>query len=285
MSGTTPAWADMRNSRPEIGRFFSEEENQRRARVAVLGMTVVKELFPDINPLGEYVKINKINFQVIGVLPEKGSGPGGFRVQDDTILLPLNTAMHRVLGKEHIDSFDIEIADMAQMDEAEERILALLEKRHRIPPSQTNAFMVHNLAEIQEALSESSRVMAMLLASIAAISLLVGGIGIMNIMLVSVSERTREIGLRKAVGATRFDILAQFLIEAVVISVCGGLAGILLGWLVTALMASLAGWTAAVSLWSVLLSFFFSAGIGVLFGIWPAKKASRLSPIIALRYE
>ncbi len=284
VQGSSPAYAEMRASQPVIGRFFTEEENKQRARVAVLGQTVVRNLFGGASPLGEYIKINKVSFQVIGVLPEKGAST--FRDEDDTILIPLTTAMHRLLGKDYVDSIDIEVKTPEAMEQAQKAIKDLIVKSRRLPPSQQeDAFQIRNMAEIQSALSETSRTMSVLLATIAAISLLVGGIGIMNIMLVSVTERTREIGLRKAVGAKRSDILVQFLIEAGVVSLIGGLLGITVGWTATWAMSRFAGWTAEVSPNAVLLAIGFSAAVGILFGLWPAQKASRLHPIEALRYE
>ncbi len=284
IQGTGPAYAPMHAAVPDIGHFFTEEENLQRKRVALLGTTVVRQLFKDQDPIGEMIKINKVNFQVIGILPEKGST--GWRDQDDVIVIPVLTAMHRLLGKDYVDSIDVEITNPEDMESAQSEMLQLMLSRHKVPLSQQqSAFEIRNLADVKEALSESSHTMSLLLACIAAISLLVGGIGIMNIMLVSVTERTREIGLRKAVGARRWDILFQFLIEAVVVSIIGGLAGIALGWSITELLSTLSGWATSVSPGSVLLSSLFSAFIGIIFGIYPARKASRLHPIEALRYE
>lgn len=282
--GVAPAYATMHAAEPTEGRFFTEEDNLHRRLVAVIGTTVARQLFGDNDPLGEILRINKVAFRIIGILPEKGSN--SFRDQDDVIIIPILTAMNRLLGKDYVDSVDIEANSAEGLDSIQDEVTAMMIARHHVPPSQQqDAFQVRNLSEIKEALSESNRIMSFLLAAIAAISLLVGGIGIMNIMLVSVTERTKEIGLRKAIGARREDILFQFLVEAVVISAVGGLAGIFLGWVVTLAMSLLAGWTTSISLDAVAISFFFSTFIGILFGLYPAKRASQLNPITALRYE
>ncbi len=282
--GVTSAYARMHASQPELGRFFTDEEDKKRSRVAVIGMTIVREVFGGQNPLGEMIKINRVSFQVVGVLPEKGAN--GFRDQDDVVAIPLLTAMHRVLGKDYVDTIEIEVRDATGIDVAQDSALDLMNIRKRVPVSQQQeAFQIHNMADIQAALSESSATMSALLASIAAISLLVGGIGIMNIMLVSVTERTKEIGLRKAIGARRRDILIQFLVESVVVSVVGGVMGIGLGWVITSSLSAIAGWATSISIQSVSLAFLFSAFIGIVFGIYPARKASLLHPIDALRFE
>jgi macrolide transport system ATP-binding/permease protein len=284
VTGVAPSYATMRNSDAEQGRFFTDEENVSRARVAVVGMTIVRELFGDEPALGGMIKINKVNFQIIGILTEKGSN--GWQDQDDQILIPVNTAMRRLFGKNYVDAIDIEVAEADKVSDTEDAVLDLILARKRVPLSQKDdAYQVRNMADIQQAISQSNQTMSILLAAIAAISLLVGGIGIMNIMLVSVTERTKEIGLRKAIGARRSDILLQFLAESIVVSVVGGALGILLGATITFTLSMLTGWTTSVSIESVLLSFFFSAIIGIVFGSYPASKASKLNPIDALRYE
>lgn len=282
--GTTPSYETMKASRPIIGRFFTDQENQRRARVALLGATVVRELFGSESPIGETVRINRIDFQIIGVLPEKGAS--GWRDQDDLIVVPLLTGMYRLLGRSNVESIDIEMKKGVDSKELERQILDVMYRQHSVrEESQEDAFSIRNMADIQAALSQSSKTMSLLLAAIAGISLLVGGIGIMNIMLVSVTERTREIGLRKAIGAQRKDILLQFLTESMVVSTIGGLAGIVIGVSAVLILRSVTGWTMDVTFGSVAMSFTFSATIGVIFGLYPARKASRLDPIVALRHD
>ncbi len=283
LQGVGVDYPDMRSAEPVEGRFFTGEELRRRDRVAVLGATVVRELFGEAGPVGAEIRINRQNFRVVGVLPEKGSHT--WRDLDDEVLIPITTAMYRVMGKDYVDSIDVEVAAPGLMEAAEEELRELIIKRHRLGPDREDSFQIRNMAEIQETIQSTTRTMSMLLGSIAAISLLVGGIGIMNIMLVSVTERTREIGIRKAVGASRKDILVQFLIEAVVMTLSGGLAGVLLGAGISWLLSSLAGWTVRVTPFSVILAGAFSVLVGLVFGIWPARQAARLSPIEALRYE
>jgi len=283
VTGALPIYETMRASKPYYGRFFTAEENGAQARVALLGQTVVTNLYGKENPVGKMININRIHFQVIGILPMKGAT--GFRDQDDMILMPLSTAMNRVLGKKYLNMIAIECASPETMPDIMRDIQYLMRQRHHLPPFKEDDFQLRNMADIQAALAGTTQTFSLLLGIVAAISLLVGGIGIMNIMLVSVSERTREIGLRKAVGAARRAILAQFLIEAVILSLVGGLIGISLGMSISFILSTLAGWSAIVMPQAIILASLFSVGVGVVFGFWPARKASLLSPIEALRYE
>jgi len=283
IQGTGVDYAPMRASVPTVGRFFTEEELRMRRKVVLLGTTVAKELFGNINPAGATVRINRINFKVIGVLPEKGATH--WRDQDDLVVVPITTAMYRLLGKEYVDSIDVQVKDINMMEEAQSSIRRLIIKRHRLDKDDESSFRIRNMAEIQEVLQSTTRTMTSLLGSIAAISLLVGGIGIMNIMLVSVTERTREIGLRKAIGARRKDILTQFLIESVVMTFSGGIIGIICGIGIAALLSFFVGWATMISVFSVILATTFSIAIGIGFGFWPALQAAKLNPIEALRYE
>ncbi len=281
VEGVDPDYEHMRSYQPTIGRFFTKEEAQQRARVALIGLTVLRELFGETNPVGQEIKINRQSFMVIGVLPEKGSS---FRDNDDIILIPLQTGLYRLFGEKYVERIDSQVDDAANMERASADILALMAKRHRTGTKE-NPFQIRNLAEIQDTMSATSDTLSLLLSSIATIALVVGGIGIMNIMLVSVTERTREIGLRKALGARRKDIMLQFLIEALIISFFGGCAGAGIGAGASILMSKMSGWSVLITQESILLAFIFSAVIGILFGIWPARKAARLNPIEALRYE
>ena len=284
IQGTGVDYAEMRAAVPRIGRFFTEDEVRRRDKVAVLGPTVARELWGEDNPVGSVIKINRINFQVIGVMPTKGAS--GWRDQDDVIVVPFSTAMYRLLGKDYLDSLDVQVRDASLLEPAQGEIRELLVKEHRIPATQQEESIdIHNMADIQETLAATTETMSLLLGAIAAISLLVGGIGIMNIMLVSVTERTREIGLRKAIGARRRDILFQFLIEAVLMTMSGGLLGVVMGAGVAVLMANVAEWAVTITPYSVVLATTFSAAVGLIFGVFPARKAAGLDPIEALRYE
>jgi macrolide transport system ATP-binding/permease protein len=283
VDGVDVDYAQMRASVPAIGRFFNAEEVKMREKVAVLGLTVVRQLFGEANPLGETIKLNLANFKVIGILPEKGAT--GFRDQDDTILIPVTTAMYRVFGKQYLDGIFVEASAPDMLDAAQKSIENIVIKQHRLRENWQDMFEVRNMADIKKTLETTTQTMSLLLGAIAAISLLVGGIGIMNIMLVSVTERTREIGLRKAIGANNYDIMVQFLIEAVLLTLIGGVSGILLGSGASALITYFAKWTVRISFFSVALATVFSFIVGVVFGLWPAKQASRLDPIEALRYE
>ena len=284
VEGVSVDYAQLRSAVPTVGRFFTQEEVKMRNKVALLGTTVVRELFGDANPIGETVKINLINFKVIGILPAKGSS--GPMDQNDTVLIPITTAMYRVLGKQYVDSIYVEATSPDTVDAAEEAVSKLIIKQHRlITEDQQESFHIRNMADIKKTLESTTQTMSLLLGAIAAISLVVGGIGIMNIMLVSVTERTREIGLRKAIGANNKDIMTQFLIEAVLMSFIGGLAGVVLGSGAAVLVTLIAGWSVRISLSSIVLATVFSLAVGIIFGLWPAQQASQLNPIEALRYE
>lgn len=283
VEGVGEKYEMIKSATPVMGRFFTKDEMTSREKVAVIGMTVYNELFPDEVPLGKIIKINRINFQVIGVLPSKGQS--GWGDNDDTVVIPVTTAMYRVLGKDYVDSIDADIISPKAIEQAKEQISGLIVKRHKLRKNQMESFNVRDMTEIKETLSATTKTMTWLLSSIAVISLIVGGIGIMNIMLVSVTERTNEIGLRKAIGARQKDILLQFLIEAVMLTLLGGIIGILLGCGVSFLLSYFAGWATKISPVAVFVSLFFSAFIGIVFGLWPAYKAAQLNPIDALRYE
>jgi macrolide transport system ATP-binding/permease protein len=283
VEGVGVDYASIRAAQPAVGSFFDAGEVKMREKVVLLGPTVARELFGEANPVGETVKINLLNFKVIGVLPAKGGN--GFHDQDDTVLIPVTTAMYRVLGKEYIDSLYVEAKGPDLIDAAQQAVSRVIIKEHHLNKNEEDSFQIRNMADIKNALETTTKTLSILLGSIAAISLLVGGIGIMNIMLVSVTERTREIGLRKAIGATNKDIMVQFLIEAVLMSFIGGIAGILLGGGISVLITLFAGWAVRVSSFSVILATTFSLIVGIAFGLWPAQKASKLDPIEALRYE
>ncbi|MFH1641028.1 MAG: ABC transporter permease [Candidatus Omnitrophota bacterium] len=284
VEGVGADYEKMRNALPEVGRFFNEEEVRMREKVVLLGPTVARKLFEDANPIGETIKINLINFKIIGVLRSKGAS--SFHDQDDLIIIPVTTAMYRLLGKDYIDSIYVQVKDSALMEDTEDAISQLIVKLHRIKEDEKeDSFEIRNMADIRETLESTTKTMSMLLGAIAAISLLVGGIGIMNIMLVSVTERTREIGLRKAIGATNKDIMIQFLVEAVLMTCIGGIFGILLGSGIAVLFTAFAGWSVSISTYSIILATGFSVIVGVVFGLWPARQASSLDPIEALRYE
>jgi len=281
--GTTTSYPLMRNAMPYFGRFFTDSENLSLKKVAVIGQTVVNNLFGSENPIGKTIKINRKNFTVIGVLPAKGSA--GMRDQDDIIVIPLNTAMKIILGKQYVDFIWAEVSAPDMIEQAISSITNLMRKELGTGENKEDPVSVMNMSDIKEMFSQTAKTFSLLLGAIAGISLIVGGIGIMNIMLVSVTERTKEIGLRKAIGATKRAILLQFLIEAVIVSVIGGIIGIILGSTTAILISKFAKWATYIPPSAIVMSFSFSAIVGILFGLWPAKKASELSPIEALRYE
>ncbi len=291
VDGVTPDYAQVRNWFPEAGAFISQVDLDSQARIAVLGQTVVEELFPDNPyPLGQMVKINDIPFRVVGVMEEKGGS--SFGDEDDVVFVPLTTAQARLFssrsrsGEYTVSAILIQALSEDRMDAASEQIAMILREQHEIDFSDEDDFSIVSQADIIDVFGEITGVLTIFLGAIAGISLLVGGIGIMNIMLVSVTERTREIGLRKAVGARRRDILWQFLLEAMTLSVIGGLVGIGLGALGATIISQLIdGFSAVVTPQSVLLATTFSAAVGLVFGVYPARRASLLNPIDALRYE
>jgi putative ABC transport system permease protein len=289
IQGVTPEYLVAREWGIADGKMFGQEDVDAATKVAVLGQTVAQQLFGESDPLGQTIRIKQVPFSIVGVLVPKGQSSFG-QDQDDVVMIPLTTAKKKVLGANQsnpraVRDISVRVRDAALMGEAQDQIRALLRQRHRLQSNQDDDFSVRVLADLFAAQEESAQVMTTLLAAIASVSLLVGGIGIMNIMLVSVTERTREIGLRMAVGARGRDILAQFLVEAVTLSVAGGIVGILVGIVTSATIASLAQWNTDVSPESVALAFAFSGLVGVFFGFYPAQKASRLDPIEALRYE
>jgi putative ABC transport system permease protein len=287
--GVTPGFFDAREWDVESGRGFNPEEIEGAGKVVLLGETVVRNLFEDQDPVGQQVRIRNVPFQVIGVLAHKGQSTQGTD-QDDTVMIPITTAKRRVLGTSQanaraVGSMLLKIREGEDMQEAEAQIRAVLRQRHRLLSNQDDDFWIRNLSEIAETRDASSKTLALLLAAVAAVSLVVGGIGIMNIMLVSVTERTREIGLRMAVGARAKDILAQFLIEATTLSSIGGAIGVALGIGAAIGIARLAGWPTLIQPLAIAVAVGFSALVGVFFGFYPARRASQLDPIEALRHE
>jgi putative ABC transport system permease protein len=269
----------------QFGSFFTDDDVRRGAKVAVLGSVTRDQLFgPGVDPTGAIVRIKNQPFQVVGVLTSKGQAAMG-QDQDDTVLVPYSTVQKKLLGAQHLNNITVSAQNGVPLDTMTEEISAVLRTRHRIQPGSDDDFMVRTLEEMTSMLTSTTNTMTYLLAGIAAVSLIVGGIGIMNIMLVSVTERTREIGLRMAVGARGRDILAQFLVEAVTLSAVGGIMGVGIGVLVSVVIANLAEWSTDVSVQAVALAFAFAGVVGVFFGFYPAQKASRLDPIEALRYE
>ena len=283
--GTTPDYPAIRGFQVERGTFFTDEENRAGRRVAVLGRTVVLNLFEGDDPIGETVRVGRVAFEVIGVMGPKGVDLNAVD-QDDQIFIPIRTALRRVFNQSHIGSVHIEAKSRDRMAAAEDEVRALLRERHRLVRlGKPDDFTIQNQSDLIAAERETTETFTMLTGSIAAVSLLVGGIGILAIMLMAVRERTNEIGLRMAVGASRKDILVQFLIEAAALGLGGGAAGIALGLAAALLINAATRWAASISIASVLLAFGFSLAVGLFFGVYPARKASRLNPIDALRSE
>ncbi len=282
--GVTPEYLSVRNFDIQSGSFFKFSDVKSMSKVAVIGATTSTDLFGGRDPIGKYISIQGIRFKVIGLLKSKGSS-GGFMDMDDMIMIPITTAMKRVFGIQYVRAINVQAVSMESMDQAISQITKVLRRRHRIYNSADDDFSIRSQADIMEMANESSKTFTFLLAGIASVSLLVGGIGVMNIMLVSVKERTREIGIRKALGARAKDIQRQFLIEAIVLSTLGGIIGVLFGIGGAKLIGSFSTFSVMVSLGSILLSFGFSAAVGVFFGYYPARSASKLDPIEALRYE
>jgi putative ABC transport system permease protein len=289
MLGVTPGFLEARDWAVAAGRSLTQDDVDGATKVALLGQTVARNLFGAADPIGQVVRVKKVPLTVIGVLARKGQSTQG-QDQDDTVLVPLSTAKKKLLGTtpanaRAVNGILVKVREAGALRDAEPAIRALLRQRHHLQPGQDDDFTLRNLSDILESQEAASRVLSLLLAAIASVSLLVGGIGIMNIMLVSVTERTREIGLRRAVGARRRDILTQFLIEAVTVSLVGGLAGIALGVVGAWAIGHFAGWLAPIQARAVVPAFLFAGAVGVFFGFYPARKASRLNPIDALRYE
>ena len=282
--GVAPEFQQIRDWQVAEGRFLHEGDMDSAAKVAVIGQTVARQLFGNDDALDAVIRIRNIPFRVVGVLGAKGQTGQGTD-QDDTIMIPYTTMQKRLMRITWVQSIVVKAVSAERVEEAEEQITLLLRQRHRIGPEREDDFNVRNLSDIAEAATTTARVMAVLLGSVASISLLVGGIGIMNIMLVSVTERTREIGIRMAVGARSRDIMLQFLVEAVVMAATGGLIGILLGVGSSEVIKQWAQWPTLIDPAIIAIAFLFSGAVGVFFGFYPAKKAANLDPIAALRYE
>jgi len=282
--GTTPSYPSVKNVEIDEGSFISEQNISSLAKVAVLGPTVRDDLFgEEVNPLGKTIRINGINFKVIGLTKAKGGS--GFGSQDDMVFIPITTCQKILAGTDYVSTISVQAETPESMAQVKTDITNLLLQRHNIPTAEAADFNVLSQEDILEAASSITNTMTILLASIAGISLLVGGIGIMNMMLTTVTERTREIGLRKAIGAKKKDISLQFFAEAVMLTFLGGIAGIALGWISSILISKFTGITTAISLITILLAFGISAAIGIIFGYYPARRAASLNPIEALRYE
>jgi putative ABC transport system permease protein len=285
INGTEPQYFEIRDWPLAEGTPFTQEDVTLAANVAVIGETVRKNLFGAVAPVGQTIRISNLPFKVVGVLTAKGQSAAMGDDQDDTIIIPITTLQKKITGQSWLRYISVSAKSKASSYAAQQQIQALLRDRHKIRPGQDDDFGVRNLADLAGAADEAGAVLTLLLAIVASISLLVGGIGIMNIMLVSVTERTREIGIRMAIGATESDVHRQFLIEAVTLSFIGGAIGILLGLVTTFLIPRVLGWAVSVSMIALVVAVVFSIMVGIFFGFYPARKAARLNPIEALRYE
>ncbi|WP_373531630.1 ABC transporter permease [Vampirovibrio sp.] len=283
MTGTAITYFQIRNFEVEKGRSFTESETEAHARVAVIGPLTAENLFGQSDPLEKTIKLNGVNFKVVGILKSKGDQ--GWFNPDDQVLIPYTTAMAQVLGVEFLREIDLQITPGQDINAAQEQATQILRQNHRTQPGEEDSFNIRNQAETIETASNFSRIFTILLGGIASISLLVGGIGIMNIMLVTVTERTREIGVRKAIGAKKQDILLQFLMESILLSCTGGFIGVLVGVVLALVIGQFTQFPAIIEPLSVILAFSFAGGVGVFFGFYPAQKAASLNPIEALRYE
>jgi putative ABC transport system permease protein len=285
--GTTSSMLTVRDCGLEAGRNFSDQDIRNANKVAIIGGTVADNLFGSIDPVGQIIRVQKVPFSVIGIMERKGQSPMG-QDQDDVVYIPLTTAQKKIFGVTipgMVRHIIVKAQSTEVLSELEKNVNELMRQRHRIGPGKEDDFSVRNLTQMLEMAQQFTKIITLLLGSIASVSLLVGGIGIMNIMLVSVTERTREIGIRMAVGAKASDIRLQFIIEAMTLSLIGGMAGILFGVVLSAVLAKLSGWPTLISMFSVILAVSFSGFVGIFFGFYPAYKASLLHPIDALRYE
>ena len=284
VQGVTPEFMSIRSLTIGYGSFVSTDDMNKRNRVAVIGTTVASNLFAKDNPVGKNIRINNQPYKVIGLLESKGQSSVG-QDQDDVIYIPLTTAQERMLGITYVQSINVQVSSQEKMEQVQAEIENLLRSRHHIVAGKDDDFHVRNLTSLMETVNQSTSMLTLLLGAIAGISLIVGGIGIMNIMMVSVTERTREIGIRKALGATFMNIMTQFLIESMVIGIIGGIIGIVFGCAASKIIAQLGDFTTVITITPIIVSFIFSVGIGLFFGIYPARKAAKLDPIEALRYE